>query len=129
MFIIIVIYHYSSCQVRCMVAVLFMVGKHLESTDIVSKLLNTTLVPAKPIYEMASEIPLVLYDCGYEDLYWTNRNAEQDGGASADILRKLVEHYESMSQDLYLKGKVVDLMLEATKASSTLPPKAPYLSH
>lgn len=109
-----------------MVAVLFMVGRHQEEPGIISTLLNPTIVPAKPIYDMASEIPLVLYDCGFEDLHWANRDAEKEGGASHDILRKLVEHFEAMSHEMYLKGKVLDLMLEATKASCSLPPKTLY---
>lgn len=40
-------------QIRCMVAVLFLVGQELEKPDIVRKLLDVTNVPCKPQYSMA----------------------------------------------------------------------------
>lgn len=110
-----------------MVAVLFMVGKHLESPDIVATLLDTARVPAKPIYEMASEIPLVLYDCGFEDLHW-NRQSKDGEGASEEGLRKLVTHFEAVSQELYLKSKVAGLMLAGVMGNCPSLPKDSYLS-
>ncbi|KAL4897317.1 pseudouridine synthase [Aspergillus ambiguus] len=50
-------------QVRHMVSVLFLVGQGLESPSIVSELLNVSKNPRKPGYEMASDAPLVLWDC------------------------------------------------------------------
>ncbi|XVF63207.1 hypothetical protein PTKIN_Ptkin09bG0069300 [Pterospermum kingtungense] len=53
-------------QVRCMVAVLFMIGHGLESVDIIDALLDTEKTPRKPQYAMAPEIPLVLQSCEFE---------------------------------------------------------------
>lgn len=50
-------------QVRCMVAVLFLVGQGLERPDIIDQLLDLEKVPNRPSYEMASDAPLVLWDC------------------------------------------------------------------
>ncbi|KAE9618337.1 putative tRNA pseudouridine(38/39) synthase [Lupinus albus] len=55
-------------QVRCMVAVLFMVGKDLESPSVIDMLLDTDRIPRKPQYIMASEVPLVLQSCEFEDV-------------------------------------------------------------
>jgi tRNA pseudouridine38/39 synthase len=104
-----------------MVAVLFMVGRHLESPQIVETLLDTTKVPAKPIYEMASEIPLVLYDCGFEDLHWNKKEGGE--GTSDEVQRKLVAHFETISHELYLKSRVATLMLDATRANCPSLPK------
>jgi len=52
-------------QVRCMMSVLFMVGKQQESPTIVSSLLDVEGMPRKPQYHIASDVPLVLYDCGF----------------------------------------------------------------
>ncbi|KAL2653538.1 hypothetical protein R1flu_021666 [Riccia fluitans] len=56
-------------QIRCMAAVLFMVGQGYESPKIVDDLLvhasNTT---RKPQYTMASEKPLLLRGCGFQGL-------------------------------------------------------------
>ena len=43
-------------QVRCMAAILLMVGKHLEQPDIVQTLLDTSRHPCKPQYNYASEV-------------------------------------------------------------------------
>ncbi|CZT21076.1 related to pseudouridine synthase 3 [Ramularia collo-cygni] len=62
-------------QVRHLVAVLFLVGQGYEEPSIVDDLLDMQKTPARPVYEMASDIPLVLWDCIFP-------NAE--GLASAD---------------------------------------------
>ncbi|CAG8478530.1 12915_t:CDS:2 [Acaulospora morrowiae] len=57
-------------QVRCMVAILFLVGQGLEDPSVIDDLLDIEKTPAKPNYEMANELPLVLYDCQYDDVKW-----------------------------------------------------------
>ncbi|KAL2818931.1 pseudouridine synthase [Aspergillus granulosus] len=54
-------------QVRHMVAILFLVGQGLESPSIVPELLDISKNPCKPIYEMASDAPLVLWDCTFPE--------------------------------------------------------------
>ena len=50
-------------QVRCMVAIIFLVGQGLEEPSIVDKLLDIENNPRRPAYEMADDAPLVLWDC------------------------------------------------------------------
>jgi tRNA pseudouridine38/39 synthase len=50
-------------QVRHIVAILFLVGQGLEPPSIVSELLDTKNNPRRPIYEMATDTPLVLWNC------------------------------------------------------------------
>ena len=50
-------------QIRCMVAVLFMVGQGLEPASVVDRLLDVAAQPCRPNYVLASEAPLVLWDC------------------------------------------------------------------
>ena len=57
-------------QVRCMVAVLLMIGQNLEKSLVIDWMLDVTQCPRRPQYNMASEISLVLYDCYYEKLSW-----------------------------------------------------------
>ena len=45
-----------------MVAILFTIGQGLESPLIITDLMDTNKFPTKPQYEMAHDIPLVLYD-------------------------------------------------------------------
>ncbi|KAJ9633048.1 pseudouridine synthase deg1 [Knufia peltigerae] len=54
-------------QVRCMVAILFLVGQGLEQPSIVDELLDIEKNPGRPMYEMADDAPLVLWDCIFPD--------------------------------------------------------------
>ena len=54
-------------QVRHMIAVLFLVGQGYEAPGVVDKLLDVQQTPARPIYDMASDTPLVLWDCIFPD--------------------------------------------------------------
>ncbi|OXV08448.1 hypothetical protein Egran_03789 [Elaphomyces granulatus] len=54
-------------QVRHMVAILLLVGQGFEPPSIIPELLNVSKNPRKPMYEMASDAPLVLWDCIFPD--------------------------------------------------------------
>lgn len=58
-------------QVRCMMAILFLIGQKLEPVSLINDLLDIKKVPTKPIYDMASEYPLILYDCDFDNIEWT----------------------------------------------------------
>lgn len=49
-------------QVRHMAAILFLVGQGFETSAIVDKLLDVQNTPRKPVYDMADDRPLVLWD-------------------------------------------------------------------
>ncbi|KAM6953877.1 tRNA pseudouridine(38/39) synthase [Aplochiton taeniatus] len=55
-------------QVRCMMAVLLLIGQKLEEPEIINQLLDVGKNPRKPQYSMAVDYPLVLYDCHFEGL-------------------------------------------------------------
>ncbi len=57
-------------QIRCIMSVLFLVGQGKEKPSIVDQLLDIEQNPCKPQYPMASELPLVLYDCEFDDIEW-----------------------------------------------------------
>jgi tRNA pseudouridine38/39 synthase len=50
-------------QVRSIIAILFLVGQRLEAPELVTQLLDISANPRRPKYEMASDAPLVLWDC------------------------------------------------------------------
>lgn len=54
-------------QVRCMMGVLFLVGQKLEKPSVVTDLLDIEKYPGRPIYDMAHDVPLVLYDCTFKE--------------------------------------------------------------
>lgn len=53
-------------QIRCIMSILFLVGKCKESPDVIKKLLNIEECPTKPQYSMANFLPLNLYDVNYD---------------------------------------------------------------
>ncbi|XP_044254066.1 tRNA pseudouridine(38/39) synthase [Tribolium madens] len=57
-------------QIRCIVGILVLVGQGKEKPEVVVELLDVTRNPRKPDYHMASEVPLNLYDCHYDDINW-----------------------------------------------------------
>lgn len=54
-------------QIRCIVAVLYLIGQGKEKSEIIDELLDVEKTPKKPQYTMASELPLVLFDCEFSD--------------------------------------------------------------
>ncbi|CUM66156.1 uncharacterized protein PRCAT00003813001 [Priceomyces carsonii] len=94
-------------QVRCMVAILFMVGQKLEKPLIIDELLDPELYPRKPNYDMANDIPLVLYDCKYPPMEWLT--IQNDFAQKS----KLLTHYSNFKQlaiDYKLKSNIVGIM-------------------
>ena len=55
-------------QIRCIAAVLLMIGRGEEQPSIIHTLLDVERTPRKPQYIMASEEPLLLYSCCYQGL-------------------------------------------------------------
>lgn len=55
-------------QVRYMVSMLFTIGRGLEKPEIIKDLLDISKYPQKPLFPMASEVPLILYDVAYDGI-------------------------------------------------------------
>ena len=56
-----------------MMSVLFMIGKGGEQPTIIDKLLDVETVTERPNYDFAPGENLILTDCGFEDITWTNQ--------------------------------------------------------
>lgn len=92
-------------QVRCMMAVLLLIGQKLEAADIINQLLDVENNPRKPQYSMAVDYPLVLYDCHFEGLSWTQESEE--GGF---VLAALQQHWtQSTVKAHVLQGMIQGL--------------------
>ncbi|KAI0901007.1 pseudouridine synthase [Annulohypoxylon nitens] len=50
-------------QIRCMAAVIFLVGQGLEDPSVIDKLFDVEAEPRRPNYVLAEDTPLVLWDC------------------------------------------------------------------
>lgn len=83
-------------QVRCMVAILFLVGQGLEKPSLVKELLDVTKNLRRPQYEMASDKPLVLWDCTFsatvQERYAEKRNGEAMNGDEEGEMER--EHWD-----------------------------------
>ncbi|KAK8681910.1 hypothetical protein V6N13_054309 [Hibiscus sabdariffa] len=84
-------------QVRCMVAVLFMIGQGLESVDLIDELLDIEKTPRKPQYAMAPEIPLILQSCEFEDVKFI---------CSSDSGKALLIHLENEGRAYQLQSAI-----------------------
>ncbi|KAJ4460033.1 putative tRNA pseudouridylate synthase [Paratrimastix pyriformis] len=103
-------------QIRCMMSVLFRVGLGQQPPDqLVDRLLDLSQVPIKPQYEMAADLPLVLWDCGFEELYFTH-DPESHG--------RLVQHLADLLRGHLLRSAAQHAMLDAV-LGMTVRPAAP----
>eukprot|EP00981_Chlorochromonas_danica_P008970 scaffold2383_cov189-Ochromonas_danica.AAC.2 len=66
------------------------VGQGHESPEIVNDLFDIETNPAKPSYNMAVDYPLVLHDCGYDNLIFP---------AQVKTLWQLTAHYEEQYEE------------------------------
>eukprot|EP01065_Artemidia_motanka_P009161 TRINITY_DN14682_c0_g1_i1.p1 TRINITY_DN14682_c0_g1~~TRINITY_DN14682_c0_g1_i1.p1 ORF type:complete len:465 (+),score=132.12 TRINITY_DN14682_c0_g1_i1:44-1396(+) len=57
-------------QVRCLVAVLFEIGAGREDRSVIAELLRVSDGVRKPVYNMAAEDGLVLWDCLFPNVQW-----------------------------------------------------------
>ncbi|PNG99245.1 putative tRNA pseudouridine synthase C25B8.05, partial [Tetrabaena socialis] len=78
-------------QVRCMAAVLLMVGRRQEAPSVVARLLDIAATPCKPQYSMAPEEPLLLFACGFNALAF-RRSAPAVEGCLSDVAALLHRH-------------------------------------
>lgn len=74
-------------MVRCIMAVLLLVGERKEQPEVVSALLDVSSLPGKPHYNMAAEEPLVLHQCGFDRLTIQR---------SPRVLYDLTQHFEML---------------------------------
>ncbi|KAH6621895.1 pseudouridine synthase [Boeremia exigua] len=115
-------------QVRSIISILFLIGQGLESPSLVTELLDMDKNPTRPKYEMASDAPLVLWDCifphaaevqssderehGYEDrLQWVYV------GDAGGVEPKSGKTSSSMGRGKWGRGGVVDDVWEVWRGN------------
>ncbi|ORZ36364.1 pseudouridine synthase [Catenaria anguillulae PL171] len=107
-------------QIRCMVHVLLLVGQGLEHPSVVADLLDLTKYPAKPQYDLAPELPLVLWDCDFPQVTWRY----SDAPASAQALGGLVKHLATMYETHKVQTMLVDTLLAQVLSAKLDPASA-----
>eukprot|EP01127_Copromyxa_protea_P020392 TRINITY_DN6828_c0_g1_i2.p1 TRINITY_DN6828_c0_g1~~TRINITY_DN6828_c0_g1_i2.p1 ORF type:complete len:447 (-),score=68.38 TRINITY_DN6828_c0_g1_i2:114-1421(-) len=96
-------------QIRCIMYILFLVGIGKEDPQIVADLLDVTKNPRKPCYNLASDIPLVLFDCSYEPELNFNYSSHKDTQYTVRVLK---EKWEQMA----IKSSMLRLMINSINA-------------
>lgn len=106
-------------QIRCIVAILLLVGEEKEKPEIMSDLLDTELYARKPQYPLASELPLVLFDCGFD------RIEPFDWIYDAEAIADAIDHLQSQYVELTTKTAIVTSMITELKALPITLPTIP----
>jgi hypothetical protein len=88
-----------------MVSVLFLVGQLREEPSIIEMLLDIKNTPGKPQYDMADDLPLVLWDCGYEE------NALKDWQCDVGTVESLLKHFWEFSWQHSVRLSLFQLLL------------------
>ncbi|TPX61806.1 hypothetical protein SpCBS45565_g07160 [Spizellomyces sp. 'palustris'] len=112
-------------QIRCMMTILFLIGRGLEDESIVGKLLNVDPSLGKPMYGLADETSLILTDCAYSDIAWYDASAsslEPAGNLDNMSQRKsadawLLSQLRLEERKAALKGFMISSMLETVTHS------------
>ncbi|KAJ3608332.1 hypothetical protein NHX12_025381 [Muraenolepis orangiensis] len=109
-------------QVRCMMALLLLIGQKLESPEIIDQLLDVGSNPRKPQYSMAVDFPLVLYGCDFQGLAW------QGGSDSSEEELQLVSAaLQQQWTRSAVETQVLRGMLGGLEAMGAVPSKSCWL--
>lgn len=99
-------------QVRCMVAILFLVGRGFEAPEVVDWLLDVKACPAAPAYAMASDRPLVFMSAAFTDpskIEFDTYRAQRTQQYASD---ELVRHFQRQCDTLSLRQALSQAALE-----------------
>lgn len=96
-------------QVRCMMAILFSIGRRQEDVSVIKALCDPNEHPEKPTYKMAPEAPLVLWSCRFASISFPK-------GSPGDH-QKLLKHMYSAMQGSWMKSIVSMAMYDGLLSS------------
>ncbi|KAJ1667011.1 pseudouridine synthase deg1 [Coemansia sp. RSA 1813] len=97
-------------QVRCMMAILFLVGQGLEQPNVVDRMVDVQNMVGKPEYEMAADTPLVLADCAFDkaDVDWIYvRSPGQDVANMATLDRAVLRQWCQLNTQAIIAGALL----------------------
>ncbi|KAH6656836.1 pseudouridine synthase [Truncatella angustata] len=123
-------------QIRCMVAVIFMVGQGLEKPEIVDQLLDFKAQPRRPNYVLANEHPLVLWDCIFPkegdaerkdaiDWVWLGEDNPLNKHGAFGLVDDMWEFWRERKMDEILSGQLLDIVAGLADINKRLDPRAP----
>ncbi|KAI8380891.1 pseudouridine synthase [Radiomyces spectabilis] len=102
-------------QVRCIMSILFLVGQKLEAPEIVQELLDISRTPSRPDYPMASDLPLLLYDCEFEDINWIYASDNVNVAVPSPL--RTHKHFHEMWNAQMIRGLMCQTFLRSIDQS------------
>jgi tRNA pseudouridine38/39 synthase len=123
-------------QIRCMVAVIFMVGQGLEEPEVVDRLLDYKTQPRRPNYVLASEYPLVLWDCIFPregdpkrrdamDWMYLGEESPHIKHGSFGLIDDMWEFWRERKMDEILSSQLLNTVVGLADISRRRDPRAP----
>jgi tRNA pseudouridine38/39 synthase len=123
-------------QIRCMVAVIFMVGQGLEAPEVVDQLLDYHAQPRRPNYVLASEFPLVLWDCFFprpgdperkDALGWVylGEDSPLNKHGAFGLVDDVWEFWRERKMDEILSGQLLNVVAGLADIDKRRDPRAP----
>ncbi|KAI8964750.1 pseudouridine synthase [Daldinia sp. FL1419] len=121
-------------QIRCMVAIIFTVGQGLEDPSVVDRLLDIEAEPRRPNYQLADEVPLVLWDCIFprpekpeNALNWVyvGEDSPQNQHGTNGLLSSMWEYWRERKLDELLASQLLNVISTQTDISLRKNSKAP----
>lgn len=92
-------------QIRCIVALLFLIGQRKEEPQIISELLDIEKHPNKPQYCMSADFPLVLFDSTY------NESDVNQWIYDSKALEQLIKHLQCLWTKQVIKTEIIKSMV------------------
>ncbi|KAI8976149.1 pseudouridine synthase [Pilobolus umbonatus] len=102
-------------QVRYIMSILFLIGQRLESPDIISDLFDIENVKSKPDYSLANALPLLLYDCEYDDIQWRYATQPRHQQPLLNAPVRTYRHWESILSSYKVKSMLYETCLQHMK--------------
>ena len=90
-------------QIRCMMSILFMIGRGHEEPSVITELLDVKKNPRKPVYDLADPSGLVLWDCCFEGVY---QDEGQRDETCLDSFFNMYQHSVKMSAIFAAMGDI-----------------------
>lgn len=123
-------------QIRCMVAVIFTVGQGLEAPEIIDQLLDYQSQPRRPNYVLASEFPLVLWDCFFPrpgdperrdalDWVYLGEDSPLNKHGAFGLVDDLWEFWRERKMDEILSGQLLGVVAGLADIEKRKDPRAP----
>ncbi|GAN05240.1 tRNA pseudouridine(38/39) synthase-like [Mucor ambiguus] len=106
-------------QVRCIMAILFLVGQKLEKPEVVQELLDINTFPARPEYPMASDLPLLLYDCEFDDIRWIYANQDDQKDVKIPTPVRTWRHFDEFRSEHVIKSLLYRTCIDDIEAMQT----------